>query len=232
MKKIVYIGGIFILLVIIFMFAFSHRKQSSSPQFTTTPTPIPLPSNTASNGLAIVNATPADKSTNVNTNQPIVITFNRTIASKDFSFTIASPISYTTSIDGNQFIATPSNPFDPGTEYYYTLQFSDGVVTQKYIFSTSGNGPISDPNYDNASAVNNAGYKILKPDLFLSNQTPYQANDFSVDYHISQIPDTHFVFEVTLTGEDKYRSKQEFLAWLHSLGLLDTQIKQIEFTYL
>jgi hypothetical protein len=233
MKKVLFIFLAFIIIIFsFFVFFIETKKTSVTPSPISTPTPLTLPINTNKTGLSIVSTLPANNATNINANQPIIITFNRTVSSSDFSFALAPNLPYTSSFQGNQFIVTPTNSFDTGTPYYFTIQFSDGIFAQKFSFVTAGAGPIGNSSFDNVSEVNNAGYKILKPDLFLSNQTPYQTSDFSVNYHLSQTPTDHFAFEVTLTGPNKLQSKQDFLTWLHSLGLTDDEIQQIDITYL
>lgn len=75
-------------------------------------------------------------------------------------------------------------------------------------------------------------FKQANPDMFLANQLPYSTHTFSVVFSgYKKTPIGHYYFTVTLKGADQNSAKNDFLEWLHSLGLVDAQIQNLDIYY-
>lgn len=68
------------------------------------------------------------------------------------------------------------------------------------------------------------------PDLYLSNQTPFTNNFFSISYEFVKTPKEHFRFTVELKGDEK-TAKEEFRKWLITLGFNSDQIDKLDIVY-
>ena len=68
-------------------------------------------------------------------------------------------------------------------------------------------------------------------DVFVSNKTPYSNDYFSISNDFKPDPDPHFYFLVNFKGEDKEKAKSEFIIWLKSLGLNNSQIQNLDIIF-
>ena len=68
-------------------------------------------------------------------------------------------------------------------------------------------------------------------DVFLSNKTPYSNDYFSISSDFKPDPDPHFYFLVNFKGEDKEKAKSEFIIWLKSLELDNSQIQNLDIIF-
>lgn len=68
-------------------------------------------------------------------------------------------------------------------------------------------------------------------DVFLSNKTPYSNDYFSISNDFKPDPDPHFYFLVDFKGESTEKSKSEFILWLKSLGLNNSQIQNLDIIF-
>lgn len=68
-------------------------------------------------------------------------------------------------------------------------------------------------------------------DVFLSNKTPYSNDYFSISSDFKPDPDPHFYFLVDFKGKDKEKAKSEFIIWLKSLGLDNSQIQNLDIIF-
>lgn len=69
------------------------------------------------------------------------------------------------------------------------------------------------------------------PDVFLSNQTPFENEMFLVESGYKSAPTGHFYFKIMLKGNYE-TSKKTVFDWMKSLGLLDTQIQKLDIEYI
>lgn len=71
-----------------------------------------------------------------------------------------------------------------------------------------------------------------EPDALLAGNTPYESADFSVQSQFKQqLHEGHFAFIITLKAQDKGKARSGFLTWVRSLGISDTQIKNLDLEY-
>ena len=68
-------------------------------------------------------------------------------------------------------------------------------------------------------------------DVFLSNKTPYSNDYFSISSDFKPDPDPHFYFLVDFKSEDNEKAKPEFILWLKSLGLNNSQIQNLDIIF-
>lgn len=71
---------------------------------------------------------------------------------------------------------------------------------------------------------------INYPDVYLSNQTPFSNDFFSITSEFINTPAGHFRFLVELKGTEQ-NAKKEFQKWLLSLGFNSTRIDQLDIVY-
>jgi len=83
----------------------------------------------------------------------------------------------------------------------------------------------------NAVPTEEAYEKVYRPDLFISNKTPYQNEYFAITYTFKTQPSGHFAFTVQLKN-DRAKAQQEFASWLTAQGLTNTQISTLDITYI
>lgn len=234
MKKTIYLisGLILLVLIIIVSIFFSSKKKetvTSSDQAKNIPTSVPIPTNINNTSLQITSTDPTDKKIAVSVNQIITITFNKKISSQDVTFTLLPTKTHILDFANNQLIISFSSNLLPNTTYYYTIKSKDNAINHQYTFTTSGTE--SAKTNDNAAQALTNGSRALEPDLFLYNRTPYATTDFSITGAAAKTPPYHFYFTISLIGTNKDQSKQEFIAWLISLGLTNDQIKTLDIRY-
>lgn len=70
-----------------------------------------------------------------------------------------------------------------------------------------------------------------EPDIFLSNNLPYQTTDFAASAAFTSSPTDHFYFIVLVISGNPDVTKQKFLAWVQSLGITQQQISQLDIRY-
>ena len=239
MKKINFvIFGIFIftLFVITLFIQINKSRETTpapnmSPIFTVTPEPIPTG---AEKPLDIISTQPEDKAKDVSLSDDIIISFNRLLSSSEIIFEISPNLSYSTVINGNSLVIKHAQPFSPGVIYTYIIRYrylNQAPRTRSFtiIGPTQTNPPNTAPTglFEEQDRVQREKH----PDIFLANQTPYFTDDFSVSSDFKKTPIDHFYFIVTVKGEDKTAAKNNFIVWLKSLGLTDSQIQGLDITY-
>lgn len=187
-----------------------------------------------SSTISIVSTTPEDNSKNIPSNSEIVITFNKEPKGGDVRFNTNPRIEGSTEIRGKNYVFIPSSPLPQSTFYVITLGLLDRKPTGVHAFVFQTEGP--DPNFPSTEEPPNfvedtENYqKENYPDVFLANKTPYKNDSFSVSSAFAKTPKEHFYFTVILKGEET-KSKNEFLDWLKSQGLTDTQISTLDIRY-
>lgn len=234
MKKAVLITSIglfFLIMAGFFIFFRSAKNPQPSPFFPTPTSVLDQYFNEQNKPLEITSVFPTNKAQNITTDTKITISFNKYVSMQDFTFTFAPEIDYDATISGKAFTVTPKTPLNPGSIYYYIVKFPNGSFSQQYRFTTAGQGPASNPaTDDNLRQLQNAWDKSFAPDVFVANHAPYSTNDFSVSSNHQDTPPEHYYFSVFLNG-DQNITKQAFLGWLKSLGLIDSQIASLDISY-
>lgn len=231
-KRLLFIALIFFFILIpALLLLFPNKKNPSPGPFSPTPTQIINPPQHGPLGITIQNTKPPNNSTNVDPNQNIVLTLNKPATLDQIAINISPNIPYTPSIQENNVFITPQTPLQPGTTYVYMVKYADGTISDRYSFTTAGqqvSPAVSPAPVDNTQEMELEWQRVHQPDLFLSNKTPYQTQDFSVTNDYTTTPAEHFYFTVTAKTPN---GKQAFLDWLKSLNLSDTQMQQLDIRY-
>lgn len=241
-KKIIIGLGILLVVLILIVSLLRQRSQISTVQQTPTPTLVAptgiiVPTTALKpNELDIVSVIPADGSTNVSQNSRIEITFSRVIKDGEIKLYIDPPAPRTERITGNKLIATLDAPLTSGSLYRYSVYFvNEKGKDRTYSFTTSGptqaQPPVPDTRDEEVINDQIKEERENHPDVYVSNQLPVQSDSFSVTSEYKSTGVADFGFIVTLKGDDKEKAKQDFIAWLQSLGLRDDQIASLEVQY-
>lgn len=220
----------FILIILIIFFSLKSPSPSepaaqSNNSSSLIPTPIPLPFTRAS--LIITSVNPSDKSQNIPLNTDITITFNRPFNLSEVYFSIAPHTGVNISVDKNILIITPQQRLLDGTTYsYIVFPNKNPQGLQTITFSTKGieSNQITDTRPYHISEDEDAYDLTYRPDLYLTNKTPYSTSNFTVQSTFQKSTKSEFLFIVNLLGNNKTVDKQSFLTWLISLGLTSDQI--------
>lgn len=235
MKKILIISVVCLLLIIFFgILVLGNKKNNTFFNPFNIPTPTPVQNTTGfSNkplGISIVSLSPKDKTQNVSINSPVTIQMSQPIDQKNVFISFTPDTPFTASFSGNIITVTPISQWDKGTTYLFFISFSSFPPTPSFSFTTEGvinNQPVvGDNGYDHAQQQ----LKIVNPDVFLSNYTPYNSDTFSVESAISSSINGHFYFLVTLHA-DSQASLRSFYQWLSSLNLSQSQIQSLDIRF-
>ncbi len=233
MKTIYIVGFSLILFIVILLFImFSGGKNSVKINLPFFPIPTPITSlQESSNGITKISTTqPNDRANNIPADTTITLILTKPIdPNKPLDIWIYPEISYTTSVQGSRIAIKPSSPLLPGTNYEYAIRYADGTISPTYNFSTQGTNPTPGVQ-DTFGREDDSWEKHFMPDLFLANSTPYSAQDFSVTSSPSDASPSHIIFSVLLLGNPD-ASKQEFLSWVISTGVLLSQVNQLDIHY-
>jgi len=230
-KKIfVVIVVIFIILLSIVLTVLPVRKPTpNNSQQIPTPTPI-FPGSTNTTPLRVISTNPIDGTTQIASNQPISISFNNTIATEDLLISSIPPVSFTQEVQKNTLILTPQQPYEDNILYTLTLEDAHSHQVLLSLHFSSGNSPTAIPMQDtNIQTDVDTFDKANHPDVFVANNTPYTANNFSVSAsYVDGSPFGHYGVYVSLKTPV---GKQDFLSWLHSLGITDSQTESLDIHY-
>lgn len=229
MKKIYIIGFfvVFVFILILFIVdSFITKNQNSSSQ--QGPSATKTPARTPLSPLSVISMTPANNAS-VPLDQQIVIVFNRIATLNDFSINVYPNINTSASINNNSVTFSPVSQLQNNIIYKVTIFDNAGSILLQRTFST-GSNPIIPFTTDTPNTGPTASeiQRETHPDVFLSNNTPYQTKDFSINSSFQSAPQGHYAFSVTLLNQ---YAKPLFLNWLHSLGLTDAEIQTLDITY-
>lgn len=233
-RRIIYIliAGIFILgIVLLLVMAIRNNTPSSTSDLN--PTGIVIPTNKIpTNTLDIVDVDPKDQTKNVPLDKTIIITFSKTFTENDIQFSITPNTSYKSSIEGNKLIISPSSNWEAGVHYGFSVNFADdNQKVRLYEFTTTGPTqeylPDTQPSGLFESEQNTQ--REQDPNLFVSNQTPYESSTFYVTSEFDSNPPSHFYIIVHL--KDTNTGQADFNAWLQSLNLTQQQIDSLDVRY-
>lgn len=207
-----------------------NGTQNTTSNQTTVLSPTPIQSN-----LTVISTTPADGAKNLPVNEKITVTFNRNFAATEVDFSLLPTLLFATEIKDKNLIVTPQKPYEPGMTYTFVVRFPNSTILPRtYSFTTTGPTQQFLPDTQPSGAFEREEnfQRENNPDVFLSNQTPFENEYFSVISEFKTAPSGHFAFQVTSKVQDTTLSKTEFTAWLKSLGLTDAQIATLDIQYL
>jgi hypothetical protein len=224
--------GIPFLVFLFSLFTNGNKKQ--------TPQPIPqkgiiVNTQYPDQQYTIVSTNPSQGQTNVARTQPITLTFNQTVETIPH-FSLLPSVQYSMVARGNTVTITPTNSFEVGQMYSLVVTLprpTQGNDTlYQLVFTIAGPTPTLAPDTTDQNLFKNddESTKNARPDVFLSNYTPYTSSTFSVASDYKTDPTGHFFFTVTIHG-DQNSGRADLTNWMKSLGLTDSQIQSLDITY-
>jgi len=197
------------------------------------PTIGPLPTY-PTNPYQVSSVSPLEGSANVSLTPVITMNFNRAVLQSDIQFTSNPTFPFTEKVSGNSLIITPTSNLAPGTLYTYIVTFpslNDNTTT--YHFTTTGPTQEFLPNTEPSGfdeAVNKNELET-SPDVYVSNLLPYTTNTFAADDQFISTPTGHFQIIVTTKNGNSETAKSDFIAWLKSNGMNNSQIGKLDIIY-
>ncbi len=227
-KKIVYIlTGTFLVLLVIALFL----TFSSSPQ-STAPTPLPTITKILQPNTGEFTLTSLDPQ-NTSTDIPIMVkpsfTFSSVIEEVIPEIVISPNTPFTYAITGNVLTITPTNTLTPSTRYDISVEIKD----QNFFTSFTTTGPTPTPLPDTKDAElleqQEEDLKAQRPDIYLSNHTPYNGENISVTSTFVTTPSGHFRF--TVTSKNTTNVQSDFNVWAQENGLTDAQTSSLDVIY-
>jgi hypothetical protein len=233
-RRIIYIliGGIFILgIAVLLLLAVRNNSQSSNT--TLNPTGIIIPTNKISpNTLDIVSIDPKDQTQNVSLDKKIIISFSKTFSENEIQFSITPNTPHSTSIEGNNLVISPSTNWEAGTHYGFSINFTnDNQKVRLYEFTTTGPTQeyLPDTQPSGLYEQEQNTQRDSDPNLYVSNQTPYESSTFYLTSEFESNPPAHFYIIVHI--KDTNTGQADFNAWLQSLNLTQDQINSLDVRY-
>lgn len=239
-KKIIVGLTIFLLLLITITLAIRRSLQNHNP--TPTPSPTIIVSSITSTPILnpqefdVQTTSLKDGATNVSPSALIEITFTRSIREGEIKLYMQPAAERQEKIQGNKLIITPKNQWSTGTYYRYSIYFANAKGKNR-IYSFTSSGPTTTPQISGDTRnieLENEQTKQEReqhPDIYVTNNSPYDSATFSVATAFSPKVPAHFAVLVTLKGDDTEKAKQDFIAWLKSIELNDNQISKLDIQY-
>lgn len=229
----------FLILVIVGLIAQSMvQKTQTSPQKEIDfidPTGILIPTRKVSpNELDIVKISPQDMQKNIGPQEEIVITFSRSFSADEIKFYISPDTLTNVEIKENILHVTPVKAWSPGTKYSYSVNFiNDRTKVRLYTFQTTGptSSSLPDTAPQDAFQEELERQKTIRPDIYVSNQTPYENAYFSISAEYTTDSPARFYFSVKQKVNNTDTVKQYVNAWLQSLDLTQDQISNLDIRY-
>lgn len=222
----------FVLIIVILLLFFSIQQSGvlTQPKFAPTPTQIPsaFNVNTFTQELFVQKTYPENNQENVPVNQKIIVYLNKKISIDDIKFFITPDIPFNIAREENNVVITPTSPFESGTMYTFSLNYKLHPVEGTFEFTTTGPTPSTKPDTTvNIKQIRDDWNLANHPDLYLFDQTPYEAGSFSITGAYSPQPTGHYYFMITVkTSQDQ--AKIDFVNWAKSLGLTDQQLNTLD----
>lgn len=244
MRKIIiiFIGVILLISVILLVLLFHQQAPNSTPGSIPTPSQYQYPpGGTGGNGggngssgipLQVETITPANNTKSVSLNQVIYIGFNRSFRRDEISLSSFPVITFTQNIQGQSLILSPRSPLTANTQYTLYITSHSPQQTFTFTFSTIGDNPTQPNTYPGIGNSFNKYAGDVPPDVFLANRTPYDANTYALTSRYNDSPPGNYYFIVQLYNADPTISKQDFLTWVHSIGLSDDILSKMDIRYI
>ncbi|MDP4011352.1 MAG: Ig-like domain-containing protein [Candidatus Roizmanbacteria bacterium] len=233
---IVSLASIAILLAILFFWSKSNLTQNEKgmAQRPILPTGITIPTETITTDELDIVAVPDDGSTNVPLKKALKLTFSQKFTNADIEFYIGPNTPYLSNIEDNVLIVAPQTQWDEGVVYTFSIIFPDDKEKiRTYKFQTVGSPQQKSPNtrpeglYEQQEQFHKENY----PDIYVTNQTPYENDIFAIRAEFDSTPPGHFYFIITSKINDQERLSQEVNVWLQSLDLTQDQINRLDIRY-
>ncbi|MFA9289050.1 MAG: hypothetical protein ACEQSA_04180 [Weeksellaceae bacterium] len=234
-KKQFVIGLLVFLLIVLAIIVMILRSRISTTGTTpdgNTPTTVPITAVPANAPLEIVSFQSDAATGTLLPNSIIEVSLNRAFVSNEVQIGISPDIQTNQTIEGTAIYISPQTNWTIGTAY--TFSVTAGGQTTDYELRTvetqtaGSQGVNTRPEgaYEESLAFQLQNH----PDSFLTNQTPFATDRFSIISQYIEQPTGHFAFAVTLNG-DEAEARTYFRVWLESLGLSATQIDELDITY-
>jgi hypothetical protein len=238
MKKIILILTAIVLLLLGVLFLINwlnNQPDNNVDEIRSKPTGIILPTSELSpNKLDIVRIDPKDQIINVELNKEITITFTKKFTADELEFFLTPNTPHEIRIEDNKLIVTPATSWDTGTLYTYFFNFKDDPEQVRlYRFTTTGPTPEYAPDTETEGlyeAVMNE-QKMKYPDTYVTNNTPYESNTFSVTADFDPNTPAHNYFVVKKKIDNEEQVRQDVNVWLQQLDLSTEQIESLDIRY-
>ena len=222
---------IIFILILVSAWIFSNKtitniSNKNSNNIYTKPTKSIIIPNSQST-YRIISVLPMDEEKNVPLDTIIEITFNLPPDLQDIEFSINPRIDSSSQISGQTLKIIPLNDLSPGTKYTYVVKYKNRTLPSRtYSFLTQGTfSNLPDTQPEGAAEAEAKFQRENHPDVYLSNQIPYESFFFVLT---SEFTVDHFRFTVV---QKSASAKQDFLNWLISLELTESQIDRLDITY-
>lgn len=226
-RTIILLGVIAVLLIILYIVLSAVLGQNQTGQQTGT---IPIPQSEEQLPLVPLTINVRDGFDQVQLDQELVVTFNKSFSQEDVEVTVEPSFPYDTSVEGKQLIITPQRPLQPDTDYTLTVR---PTVSQERSFTFKTINPQDETDADTypigAREQSEEFQRINYPDVFLANQTPYETEQFVITHEYDPGVGA-FVFQVQLRGNIQ-ESRQAFADWLVSLGMTGEQVDRVQIEF-
>lgn len=238
-KKLIIILAIAVFILLIAIVILNVSRNAGTPDITeeieTLPTGIIAPTNTLqNNALDVVSVTPKDGEQTVSINTSIRITFSRNPKEDEIDFSMGPDAIYSQEIKENVLIITFRKPLAEGTLYTYSVNFeNDNQKVRLYRFVTEGTLKEVLPDTRSYDLIKEIEEKerINHPDIYITNRTPYEDNDFAIKSAFEPKTPAHYYFIVTSKINDPRSVEQAVNAWLQLQGLTEEQINGLDIRY-
>src|SRR3989344_3633781 len=227
-KQIIFLILILFFLSAIGVLAFKSLNKDKNPQINDTKTSItPDP---AELEYRIVEAKPDDEEKNVPVDTVIEIVFNKDVNPDELEFSIAPKIEFELDYEGNVLYVYPKNNFVTGTKYTYIIKYkAQALPSRTYSFITEGEfKSLPDTQPEGGFEEQEDYVRLNKPDIYLTNKTPFTSPTFIVQSTYVEGNPGHFRFTVI---QKTATVKSAFLEWLKSLKLTEEQISHLDIIY-
>lgn len=228
-RKLLFIStNVFIVLLIIAVFV-TFTSIPSSPG-----TKTPLPTDTQllqpnKGEFLLSSLTPPNNSVDIALSVKPTFRFTTSIEETSPVVTITPNTPFTYSINSNEITILPSSNLFPSTRYDVSLEINRQAFFVSFV--TAGPEPTSAPDTKDTELLEQQQeeLKTQRPDIYLSNSTPYNGENISVTSFFTTSPTGHFRFNVTSKNADT--AQTDFSLWAQGKGLTGTQIASLDVVY-
>ena len=240
MKVFIIIGITMMFFLGIFVF-FLEKKLYQNQTIKIDTSPKPNSSSSQSDikkdeilNLAIVDSNPKNGQKSVDLKTNITIKLNKPIKQNFLSFTIFPEVSHSAYSSGNSIEVIFNEKLKEGATYSYSIldsSYSNKPITQWFI--TKGNVPTPLPHLDESEKIIKKELEMQKkekPEVFLSNNTPFENEYFKIESAYREDPEG-FDFSISFKISDKNLAQKSLDDWLLSIGLNKDQISNLNLIY-
>ena len=231
MKKLIILVILFIILGIVFLVFTLFGKKDEPP-----PDTMPTPTTIQTNTVKLDSSVPLNNATNVPRNQEIVLTFSQSVTDQDIKILVGPDTGQAVLFRGKTVIIRPIPLWEEGTPYRISIQYADlSRIPDGINFTVAGIAPESLPDTGpNPTAIKESEdlQREARPDVYLSNYTPYETDSFSITSEYKTSPTGHFAFIVIVKNNASESTiRNEVAAWAASHGITETQFNSLDISY-